>query len=187
MKIQTRTTMALLVVTLAVAACGSSSASVSPAATSQASTPAPTSSSPIATSSDATAAAAALAKDACPLISEKEATAFLGSDPGPGQETGTATAPACAYGASLTFSVEPNDGKAQYDTTKAAMQGSGKAQDLTGVGDEGFVFIVASTIAQMAILKGTTLLTVNVQGDPSLQNITLASLTALGKTAIARL
>jgi len=183
MKIQTRTTMALLIVTLAVAACGSSSATVSPAATSQAIAPTPAASA----ASETAPAAPVAATGACPLITEKEAAAFLGSDPGPGQETGTATAPACAYGASLTFSVQSNDGKAQYETTKAAMQGSGKAQDLTGVGDEGFVFIVANTIAQMAILKGTTLLTVNVQGDPSLQNITLATLTALGKTAIARL
>lgn len=195
MKIQKRTTMALLIVTLAVAACGGASATSSSAAEGPASATAPTS----APASDAAGAPAAAAPgtpapadstaaiDACALITEQEATAFLGSDPGPGQETGTATAPSCAYGASLTFSIEPTDGKAQYDTTKSAMQGSAKAQDLTGVGDEGFVFIVANTIAQMAILKGSTLLTVNVQGDPSLQNITMASLSALGKTAVARL
>ena len=78
------------------------------------------------------------------------------------------------------------DGKATFDTTKAAMQGSGKAQDLTGVGDDGFVFIVGNTIAQMVILKGSELLTVNVQGDPALQNITLPTLTTLGTAAAAR-
>jgi hypothetical protein len=39
----------------------------------------------------------------------------------------------------------------------------------------------------MEILKGSALLTVNVQGDPSLQNITLAALTTLGTTAVGRL
>ena len=55
------------------------------------------------------------------------------------------------------------------------------------VGDDGFVFIVGNTIAQMVILKGSELLTVNVQGDPALQNITLPTLTTLGTAAAARL
>ncbi len=101
-------------------------------------------------------------------------------------DTGSADAPACAYGASLTYVFQPADGKATFDMTKAAMQGSGKAQDLTGVGDDGFVFIVGNTIAQMVILKGSELLTVNVQGDPALQNITLPTLTTLGTAAAAR-
>jgi hypothetical protein len=39
----------------------------------------------------------------------------------------------------------------------------------------------------MEILKGSTILTVNVQGDPSLQNITPAALTTLGMAAAGRL
>jgi hypothetical protein len=39
----------------------------------------------------------------------------------------------------------------------------------------------------MEILKGSTILTVNVQGDPALQNITPASLTTLGMAAAGRL
>jgi hypothetical protein len=121
------------------------------------------------------------------LITEQEAKAFLGSDPGPGVNTGTPDSPACAYGGSLTFVVQPSAGRAQYDADHGAAQGSGKATDLSGVGDAGYAFIVANTIAQMEIVKGTVLLQVNVQGDPSLQNITLAALTTLGTTAIGRL
>ena len=120
-------------------------------------------------------------------ITEQEATAFLGSDPGPGINVGSPAAPACAYGASLTIGVELNDGQAMFATTKAAMQGSGKAQELSGVGDTAYVFIVANTIADMEILKGSTLLSVRVQGDPSRQNVTVAALTSLGTTAVGRL
>ncbi len=102
-------------------------------------------------------------------------------------DTGSADAPACAYGGSLTLGVDPTDGATQYATTKAAMQGSGKAQDLVGVGDSAYVFIVANTIADMEILKGPVLLSVRVQGDPSQQNVTVDRLSKLGTTAIARL
>ena len=39
----------------------------------------------------------------------------------------------------------------------------------------------------MEIVKGSTLLSVHVQGNPSLQNVTVAALTALGTTAVGRL
>lgn len=102
-------------------------------------------------------------------------------------DTGTADSPACAYDGSLTVGLELNDGKAQFDATTATMQGSETSQALSGVGDGAYVTIVANTIASMEILKGTTLLTINVQGDPSRQNITLAALTALGTTVVGRL
>ena len=188
MKVPMRSATALLILTAAITACGGASSTASPAALGQASNPAQASA-PGATSAPVGSTASApktTTIDACALITEQEATTFLGSDPGPGANTGTASSPACAYGGSLTLGVEPNDGKALYATTKAAMQGSGKAQDLSGVGDEGYVFIVANTIADMEILKGSILLSVHVQGDPTLQNVTFARLTALGTTAIGR-
>jgi hypothetical protein len=39
----------------------------------------------------------------------------------------------------------------------------------------------------MEILKGPALLSVHIQGDPSRQNVTVATLTALGLEAVARL
>ncbi len=189
-----RAALALLMLTAVLAACGGSSAATAPAAQPPASTPS-TSDAPASGAADAPSAVDAssapqgstAAVAACALITEQDATTLLGSDPGPGMDTGSADAPACAYGASLTYQVQLDDGKATFDTTKAAMQGSGKAQDLTGVGDDGFVFIVGNTIAQMVILKGSELLTVNVQGDPALQNITLPTLTTLGTAAAGRL
>ena len=179
----------LLIMTLAVAACGGASASASPVAPAQVSGPAPSdAATDAAAPSDTTAPTAASAGTAaCALITEAEATTFLGLDPGPGNETGTADSPACAYGGSLTLQLVTADAKSLYDSTKAAMQGSGKAQALDGVGDEGYAFIVADTIAQMEVLKGSKLLTVNIQGDPSKQNVTLPRLTDLAKMAVDRL
>jgi hypothetical protein len=178
---------ALLVLAALLAACSGASAPTSGAAQPPASSP-PATAAPASGAADVSNApqGSTAAVAACALITEQDATTLLGSDPGPGMDTGSAAAPACAYGASLTYQVQLDDGKATFDTTKAAMQGSGKAQDLTGVGDDGFVFIVGNTIAQMVILKGSELLTVNVQGDPALQNITLPALTTLGTAAVGR-
>jgi hypothetical protein len=201
MKVPMRSATALLIIGVAVAACGGSSATAAPATqgqaaaaaqptvAEQASAPADTSAPATTDAPGATGAPAPVtgAVDACALITEQEATAFLGADPGPAAETGTADAPACAYGGSLTIGIEPTDGAAMYATTKAAMQGSGKAQELPGVGDAAYVFIVANTIGDMEILKGSTLLSVRVQGNPSLQNVTVARLTTLGTTAVGRL
>jgi hypothetical protein len=129
----------------------------------------------------------AAAIDACALVTEQEATAFLGSDPGPGVNTGTDASLACAYSASLIIAVDSTDAKAQFNTTQAAMQGSGTSQSMTGVGDEAFTTLVANTIADMEILKGSVLVSVEVQGDPSHQNITLAPLTTLGTMVVGRL
>jgi hypothetical protein len=189
MKVVMRTATALILLTAAVTACGGTAFTSAPAVQGQASAPAQASGAGQASAPAGSAASAPTTTsiDACALITEQEATAFLGRDPGPGTNTGSASAPACAYGGSLTIGVEPIDGKAVYATTKAAMQASGKAQNLSGVGDAAYVFIVANTIADMEILKGSILLSVHVQGDPSLQNVTLAALTGLGTTAIGRL
>lgn len=189
MKIQIRSAAGLLIVGLALAACSSSAAGPTstplvPVAPGQSSSAGGAASDPAQSAAPAPAGAAI---DACALVTEQEATAFLGSDPGPGVNTGSSDAPACAYGGSLTLGVAPTGGRAQYDADRGAAQGSGKATDLTGVGDAGYAFIVANTIAQMEIVKGTVVLSVNVQGDPSLQNITVERLTTLGTTAAGRL
>ena len=131
--------------------------------------------------------AAASTVDACTLITEAEATTFLGSDPGPGQSSGTADQPACAYGASLTLSIQPSAGKAQYDADRGAASGSGNSTDLKGVGDAAFAFVVGGTIGQLEIVKGSAVVTVNIQGDPSLQNVTVVRLTTLGTTVASRM
>ncbi len=189
MKIQIRAATGLLALGLVLAACSGSSAAPTPGAAGQLSVVGDPATALI--PSDAPPASAAPAAgstvDACTLVTEAEATTFLGSDPGPGQSTGTADQPACAYGASLTLILQPTAGKAKYDADRGAAQGSGKSTDLTGVGDAAFAFVVANTIGQMEIVKGTAVVTVNIQGDPSLQNITVERLTALGATVAGRL
>jgi hypothetical protein len=189
MKFPTKSGLALLMLSAMVAACGGASAASTSATQGQAGGPAqasaPAGSTAATGSTTATVSTAAI--NACAVITEQDATTLLGSDPGAGQDTTSDMGPACAYGASLTLNVAPGAGKAQFDTDKASAQGSGKSQDLTGVGDAAFVFIVANTIGQMEILKGSTILTINVQGDPSLQNITPDALTTLGKAAAGRI
>jgi hypothetical protein len=184
MKIQARSATSLLILSAVVAACGGASATSLAATQGQGPTRAnaPAQASVPADSSAGTGSIAAI--NACALITEQEATAFLGSDPGPGQDTGTAESPACAYDASLTIGVDLNGGKVKFDSDTASMQGSANSHTLSGVGDAGAVTIVGNAIAAIEILKGSMVLSVNVQGS---QPITLAALTALGTTAVGRL
>ena len=183
MKIQTRSATALLFLSAALAACGGSAATAAPAGQGQASTPAQAGSG----GQSAAPAGSTAAIDACALVTQAEVKAFLGYDPGPANNTGDATSPACAYGGALTFVVEPGAGKAAFDRDRGGAPGSDTLHDLTGIGDGAYAVIVANTVAQMEILKGTTVLMVNVQGDPSLQNITVAALTTLATTVVGRL
>lgn len=186
MKFQMRSATAMLIFSAMVTACSGASATSTSPNQGQAATPNQAAASAGSTAATAPTGSTA-AVSACTVVTEQDATTLLGSDPGPGQDTSSDMGPSCAYGASLTLGVGANAGKAKFDGDRAAAQGSAKFQDLSGVGDAAFVFIVANTIGQMEILKGSTILTVNVQGDPSLQNITAASLTTLGTTAVGRI
>jgi hypothetical protein len=186
MKFQMRSAAALLILSAMVTACGSAAATSTVPAQNQAA-PSTQAGAPADSTATTAPAGAAAAVDACKVVTEQEATTLLGSDPGPGQNTSSDLGAACAYGASLTLNVGANAGKAKFDSDRAPAVSSGKFQDLSGVGDAAFVFIVANTIGQMEILKGSTVLTVNVQGDPSLQNITAATLTTLGTAAAGRI
>ncbi len=187
MHLTTRAAISLVALGFVIAACSGTGAAPTISPASQAGT----SNAPLGTIASSAAPAASTAggaaTDVCALVSEAEAKTFLGYDPGPGVNTGTDDAPACAYGGSLTFSLDASGGRATYDADHGAAQGSGTITDLTGVGDAGYAFVLANTIAQMVIVKGSTVVTFNVQGDPSLQNITVASLTTLGTTAMSRL
>jgi hypothetical protein len=167
-----------------VAACGGASPAIPPAPPVSATTP---SGQPVVRPASTVSASPGSAPNACLLITEAEATAFLGSDPGVGVMTTTDTATACSYGGSLVVSVEPGDGQAQFDQKKRAVEGQNNTHTLSGVGDAAFAFVVGNTIADMEILKGSSLMSVLVQGNPSLQNITPESLQALGATTVGRL
>jgi hypothetical protein len=192
MKIQTRAATGLLVLVLGLvlAACSGTSAAPTAAPTVAPGGQAGASAAPGggATQSSAPAAStgSAAAIDACALVTEQQATAFLGSDPGPGVSTGTPDAPGCFYG-SLGILVAPTDGQAEYTTKTSALQGTANFQTISGVGDGAGATIVANTVADMEFFKGNVGISVEVQGDPSLQNITAASLTMLGAAIASRL
>lgn len=186
MKIQTRSATALLFLSAALAACAGSAATAAPAGQGQASTPAPAGGGAQSAAPAASTPAAAGVSSGCALITEKEATALLGSDPGPGVEGTDATTPSCAYDGSLTFSLDASAGKAKFDADKAAAAGSDKMNDLPGVGDAGYAFIVGGAIAQVEVLKGSAILTVNIQGNPASGSITVAALTTLMTAAVGR-
>ena len=76
-------------------------------------------------------------------MTEQEATAALGADPGPGQETPLGdTASACSYLAgqsSLQLSLTPSGGKAVYEREHAGIpSGTSGITDVSGVGDGAF-------------------------------------------------
>jgi hypothetical protein len=177
--ISTRSAAALLILAAGVAGCGgassaSSAAGTGPASAAAAATPG---------RAAATSAASTSKIDGCALVTEQEATALLGADPGPGVQ-GSDAIPGCAYGGSLTVAVYP-DGQGLFDSRSSTMGLAGGVV-LTGVGDKGVVVFDANK-AEMDILKGSTYLLVGVQqGDPT-HPLTLAALTALGKTAAGRL
>ena len=98
---------------------------------------------PDATEVDSVAAAVG-ATEACLLVTEQEAAAALGADPGPGIQTaleGTATA--CTYragGSTLQFTLTLSDGKATYDQEHAQIPSAAASlvSDMTGIGDNAF-------------------------------------------------
>lgn len=103
-----------------------------------------TSSSPAApTSTTATAVGASspgapAGTNACALVSEQEAGAALGTDPGAGQAVTSHGASSCMYGTSpmiVTVNLVPTGGKAAYDHLHAT---AGQLVNIPGVGDAAF-------------------------------------------------
>ena len=177
-----RSATAVLILSAALAACGGGSA---PGASGPTSPPVQPSA-PVQTLAPVQSTApvqSAGAIDVCALITEKEATAFLGFDPGPGVNTGSADSPACGFSASLVVLIDLTGGRAMYDLK----HGQSTVGNVAGLGDAAYATIVANTVADMEILKGSMIVSIIVQGDPTLQNITLSALTALGKTVVGRL
>jgi hypothetical protein len=182
MKFQMRSAAALLILSAVVAACGGGATASSPVTQGQPGGP---------TQADGAAAPTAptgstAAINACAIVTEQDATTLLGLDPGPGQGGSGYKGPSCSYGGAVTIGVDLNGGKTKFDGDTASMQGSADSHTLV-VGDACAATIVANTIASMEILKGSTILTVDVQGNPTLQNITPAALTTLGTAAVGRI
>ena len=103
---------------------------------------------------------------ACGLISEKEAAAALGTDPGPGQETPLGeSASVCTYvsvSSSLQLSLTPTGGKATYHREQAGIPpGAPGITEVSGVGDRAFSQ-VSGTKAAINFNKGDALVVIGL-------------------------
>ena len=81
------------------------------------------------------------AADPCALVTETDATAALGTDPGPGVSSKLGSANLCTYGAyprTVLVASTPNDGKTSYDASKALRGSSNGAVTIPGLGTEAF-------------------------------------------------
>lgn len=127
------------------------------------------------------------AATACSLITQQEASAALGSDPGPGIAGVLGVATTCTFGTPpsvLTVDLVPTGGKAAYEQT----HGGAKAHQLvtiSGVGDAA-LGMFEGPIGAIYFYKGdalvSVLLTTN-QANATSQD----KMTALANTAAGRL
>jgi hypothetical protein len=176
---------AMLMSAFSVAACGSSAAPTAPTATASAATgatPAPVTTTP---PQQATAVPAdSSGASPCELVTEGDATTFLGSDPGPGVVTTSGLITICGY-RELHVAVERGAGaRGLFEAAQSANQSQPGFQSLSGVADGGFIFKMPDANWLLYIFKGTSLVSMIAPGGPP---ITAATLTALGTTAAGRL
>ena len=115
------------------------------------------------------------ATTACALVTEQEAAAALGADPGPGQETPLGdTASACSYLAGqsiLQLSLTRSGGKAVYDSEHAGIpSGTPGITEVSGVGDSAFSQ-VKGTRAAINFDKGDAMVVIGLTsaGAPASQ------------------
>jgi hypothetical protein len=174
---------ALVVSALSVAACGSNPAPTAPTATASAATgatPVTTTPPPQATTAPADSSAAS----PCALVTEGDATAFLGSDPGPGVLMSRGPISSCGY---KEFHVGLQRGAGVtglFTAMQSADQSQPCFQALNGVGDAGFLLMIPGADSMIYILKGSSLMSMLAPNGP---RVTAATLTALGTTATDRL
>jgi hypothetical protein len=134
---------------------------------------------------------------ACAPITQQEATAALGSDPGPGTPGAgapnglKATGTDCTYRTSdsgeLSFVVEPGTARAQYDEAKARIQDpsyQGTFLELTGVGDAACI-TSGPHGGHVYIFKGSVLVTIDLY-TPTPLSSPADILTTLGRGAAGR-
>lgn len=133
--------------------------------------------------------------DACALVTEQEATAALGADPGVGKSQGRAGAgQKCTYqgagGIFLSVGINPLVTRAQFDDGKQKTkdnyqaQGGGTVQDISGIGDTAFV-ASSDHGGACEFLKGTLLGGVTII-SPAVMTSPAAVLTSLCRTLVGR-
>jgi hypothetical protein len=178
---------ALLMSALSVAACGSNPAPTAPtaAASARAATgPTPATVTTTPPPQTTTAPADSSAVSPCALVTEGDATALLGSDPGAGVLMSRGPVSSCGY---QDFHVGLQRG-AGVTGLFAAMQSADQNQPgfqaVNSVGDAGFLLMIPGADSMIYILQGTSLMSMLAPQGP---RVTAATLTALGTTAAGRL
>lgn len=151
---------------------------------------APTAAPTVGPASDAaTPTVPAAGTSACALVSEQQLTALLGTDPGPGKAGSDSSTTSCAYtrGVAVSIVVDRSGGKILFDGF-CPNQAQSNTRSVSGVADGACYTIVGGTgpIAAMYILKGTAVMSINIQAGLDAK-ITASALIALGKVAAARL
>jgi hypothetical protein len=135
-------------------------------------------------SSTAGASATPTAKsavDACTLVTEQDASAALGSDPGPGVPDAQSGVTACTYGAApamVSVHLSPA-GKTEFDQAHAAIQGA-TLVDLTGIGDGAFG-IFQAPVASIAFYLGSSYVSIVIFADGSQDRAVALATAAAGR------
>ena len=128
----------------------------------------------------------------CLVVTEQEATAALGADPGPGQETppGATGNGTCVYGSAqsvVRLTVDSSGvGKAIYDGDKSTVSGANAALvvDVPGVGDAAFETVSGASSTTIYFYKGTTFVEITLgipTGEPPKDKTILLATNAAGR------
>jgi uncharacterized protein DUF3558 len=103
------------------------------------------------------------AVDPCSLVTEDEAGAALGADPGPGEMSTAHGASSCIYGESPTLvsvSLVPNGGKAAYLQARSQAP-AGQLNDVAALGDGAFGVFTGSA-AEIWFYQGDSMVAVGL-------------------------
>ena len=140
---------------------------------------------PAAPSGSATASASAKpashgSADACTIVTEQDASAALGADPGPGVPDAQSGVTACTYGAApsmVSVHVSPA-GKAEFDQMHGQPVEGATPVDLSGIGDAAFG-IFQAPLASIAFYRGSSYVSIVIFADGSQDRaVTLATAAA---------
>ena len=123
----------------------------------------------------------------CGLVTEADATAFLGTDPGPALNNPQAASIQCSYGTDgvlLQITSAPN-AKALFEQSKAKDFTDGSATPVDGLGDAAVTSPIGATSTAIYFVKGTysVIMFVKTGGDAS----AVPAAIRLAKTIAARI
>ena len=130
--------------------------------------------------------------DPCALVTEANATAALGADPGPGVPSDQGAEHLCTYGTyptAIAVASTPTNGKLTFDAAKRVQGHKDGAVDLTGVGNEAFGLTPPTNAGSAAYFyKGNAYVSITlVLATPYPADSPAPKVVAMAKAAAARL